>query len=35
MFIEHSSIHRRDQLLPVDKTHLQGQNAKQQIAIGG
>jgi hypothetical protein len=33
-FVQHPSVHRRDERIPAYEIHLQRQNAEQQIAVG-
>jgi hypothetical protein len=33
-FVQHPGVHRRDQRVAVDEVHLEGQDAKQEDAVG-
>jgi hypothetical protein len=34
VFVQHPGVHGRHQLVAVDEVHLQGQDAKQEVAVG-
>ena len=35
LLVEHPGVHRRDELLGADEVHLHGENAEEEISIGG